>query len=71
MWANGIAKADREVRKSDSLLKRNFWAGQSTGKCITDITKVKMKDRKLYISAMLDHFDLTVLGPVMNTGMKA
>ena len=71
MWANGIAKADREVRKSDSLLKRNFWAGQSTGKCITDITKVKMKYGKLYVSASFDCFDLTVLGLVMDDNMRA
>ena len=36
---NGITKADREARKSDDLLKRNFAAEKPCKKCVTDITE--------------------------------
>ena len=34
---NGITKADREARKSDDLLKRDFHAEGPLTKCVTDI----------------------------------
>ena len=40
---NGITKADREARKSDDLLKRDFKADKPFSKCVTDITEVKAK----------------------------
>ena len=58
---NGITKADRETRKSDDLLKRDFSADKPLEKCVTDITELKAKDGKLYVSAIFDCFDLTVL----------
>ena len=36
---NGITKADREARKSDDLLKRDFSAGKPLEKCVTDRDK--------------------------------
>lgn len=36
---NGITKADREARKSEDLLKRNFKANEPLQKCITDIIR--------------------------------
>ena len=59
---NGVTKADRAARKSDDLLKRDFQADKPLEKCVTDITEIKAKDGKLYVSAMFDCFDLTVLG---------
>ena len=59
---NGVTKADRAARKSDDLLKRDFQADKPPEKCVTDITEIKAKDGKLYVSAMFDCFDLTVLG---------
>ena len=41
---NGITKADREARKSDDLLKRDFTASAPLKKCVTDITEIKAKD---------------------------
>ena len=41
---NGITKADREARKSDDLLKRDFTADAPLRKCVTDITEIKAKD---------------------------
>lgn len=68
---NGITKADKEARKSDDLIKRDFKANKPLEKCVTDMTEIKTLDGKLYISAIFDCFDLTVLGLAMDTNMKA
>ena len=68
---NGITKADREARKSDDLLKRDFSAEKSLEKCVTDITELKAKDGRLYVSAIFDCFDLTDLGLSMNDNTRA
>ena len=68
---NGITKADREARKSDDLIKRDFRADKPLEKCVTDMTEIKAKDGKLYVSAIFDCFDLAVLGLAMDTNMKA
>ena len=49
---NGITKADREARKSDDLLKRDFHAEEPLTKCVTDITEMKGSDGKRYVSAL-------------------
>lgn len=67
----GITKADREARKSDDLLKRDFTSAEPLKKCVTDITEIKAKDGKLYVSAIFDCFDAAVLGLAMDTNMKA
>ena len=68
---NGITKADREAMKTDDLLKRDFQSDRPLKKCVTDITEIKAKDGKLYVSAIFDCFDLGVLGLAMETNMKA
>ena len=68
---NGITKADKEARKSDDLIKRDFKANKPLEKCVTDMTEIKTLDGKLYISAIFDCFALTVLGLAMDTNMKA
>ncbi len=68
---NGITKADREARKSDDLLKRDFKSREPLKKCITDITEIKAKDGKLCVSAIFDCFDAAVPGMAMDTNMKA
>ena len=68
---NGTTKADREARKSDDLLKRDFRSAEPLKKCVTDITEIKAKDGKLYVSAIFDCFDGAVLGLAMDTNMKA
>lgn len=68
---NGITKADREARKSDDLLKRDFTSKEPLKKCVTDITEIKAKDGKLYVSAIFDCFDAAVLGLAMDTNRKA
>ena len=68
---NGITKTDREARKSDDLLKRDFTSAEPLKKCVTDITEIKAKDGKLYVSAIFDCYDAAVLGLAMDTNMKA
>ena len=68
---NGITRADKETRKSDDLLRRNFDADKPLTKCVTDITEVKGKDEKLYVSAVFDCYDSCVLGLAMDTNMRA
>ena len=68
---NGITKADRESMKSEDLLKRDFHANAPLEKCITDITEIPASNGKLYVSAIFDCFDLSVLGLAMETTMKA
>ena len=68
---NGITKADKKARKSDDLIKRDFTAEKPLEKCVTDMTEIKASDGKLYISAIFDCYDLTVLGLAMDTNMKA
>ena len=67
----GITKADREARKSDDLLKRDFMADEPLKKCVTDITEVKAKDGKLYVSAIFDCYDLMPNGLAMADNMRA
>lgn len=68
---NRIAKADREARKSDDLLKRDFNAEKPCERCVTDITEIPAKDGKLYVSAIFDCFDVSVLGLSMKDNMRA
>ena len=69
--SKGITKADREAHKSDDLLKRDFTSEKPLEKCVTDITEIKVKDGKLYVSAIFDCFNSAVLGLAMETTMKA
>ena len=68
---DGLTKADREAMKSDDLLKRDFHSDAPLEKCITDITEIPASNGKLYVSAIFDCFDLSVLGLAMETDMKA
>ena len=68
---NGITKADREARKSDDLLKRDFSAEKPLEKAVTDISEVKGSDGKVYVSAIFDCFDLMPLGLAIEDNMRA
>ena len=68
---NGITKADRFARKSDDLLRRDFYADRPLKKAVTDISEVKAKDGKLYVSVIFDCFDLMPLGIAIEDNMRA
>ena len=67
----GITKSDKESMKSDDLLKRVFQAEKPCEKCVTDITEIKCRNGKLYVSAIFACYDLSVLGLAMTDNMKA
>lgn len=68
---HGITKADKEARKSDDLIKRDFRSEAPLKKCVTDITEIKASDGKLYVSAIFDCFDVSILGLAMADNMRA
>ena len=68
---NGITKEDRKARKSDDLLKRDFHADKPLEKAITDISELKAKDGKAYVSVIFDCFDLMPLGLAIGDNMRA
>ena len=68
---HGITKADREARKSEDLLKRNFYSEKPLPKCITDISEIKARNGKLYVSVIFDCFDTCALSISLDTNMKA
>ena len=63
-------RPNRNARKSDDLLKRNFTAQRPLEKCVTDITKIPAQDGKLYVSAIFDYYDLGVLRLSMSDNMR-
>ena len=68
---NGITKEERKARKSDDLLKRDFHADKPLEKAITDISELKAKDGKAYVSVIFDCFDLMPLGLAIGDNMRA
>ena len=69
--ANGITREDKEARKSDDLLKRDFSADKPLEKAVTDISELKGSDGKVYVSAVFDCFDLMPLGLAIEDNMKS
>ena len=57
--------------ESNDLLKRDFHSDVPLEKCISDITEILASNGKLYVSAIFDCFDFSVLGLAMETNMKA
>lgn len=68
---NGITQVEREAQKSDDLPKRDFSADKPLEKAVTDISEVKAKEGKRYVSAIFDCFDLMPLGLLIEDNMKA
>lgn len=58
----GLTKADKKAQKADDLIKRYFTAQKPNTKTVTDITEIKCKDGKLYISSIFDCYDNYCLG---------
>ncbi|MCX4356670.1 MAG: DDE-type integrase/transposase/recombinase [Oscillospiraceae bacterium] len=53
------------------MLRHEFSAEKTFEKCVTDITKIPANDGKLYISAVYNCFDTSVLGIAMTDNMRA
>ena len=68
---SGITKSDLKALSSEDLLKRDFTADTPNTKWLTDITQIKCSDGKLYLSAVLDCFDASIVGFSIDTHMRA
>ncbi len=53
------------------LRKRDFHSDLPLEKCIIDITEIPASNGKLYVSAIFDRFDLSVLGLAMENALIA
>lgn len=65
-----LTKADKEAQKSENLIKRDFKTDAPNKKWVTDITQLPTKDGKLYISAIFDCYDNSVVGLTMDDNMR-
>ncbi len=68
---HGITKVNSKVQPAEDLVKGDFKAEDPNSKWLTDITEMKCKDGKLYLCAVLDCFDASVVGFSMDNNMKA
>lgn len=68
---HGITKANPSAQSAEDLIKRNFKSDAPNTKWLTDITEMKCKDGKLYLCAVLDCFDASIVGFSMDINMKA
>ena len=68
---NGITKEDCAAQKSENLIKQDFSAERPNEKWLTDITEAPCRDEKLYLAAVLDCYDGSIVGFKMDTNMRA
>jgi len=67
----GITKADLAAQASANLIKQDFSAASPNQKWLGDITEIPTADGKLYLAAVLDCFDGTIVGFKMANHMRA
>lgn len=68
---HSMTKANLHALQSDDLVRRDFTASAPGTKYISDMTEIKCADSKLYLAAILDCFDGTIVGYSMRTHMRA
>ena len=68
---NSLTKADSYTSQNDDLVRRDFTASAPGTKYISDMTEIKCADGKLYLAAILDCFDGTIVGYAMRPHMRA
>ena len=67
----GITKADPAAQASENLIKQDFSASSPNQKWLGDITEIPTADGKLYVAAILDCFDGSIVGLKMADHMRA
>jgi putative transposase len=67
----GITKADPAAQASENLIKQDFSASLPNQKWLGDITEISTANGKLYVAAILDCFDGTIVGFKMANHMRA
>lgn len=68
---NGITKADLAAQASANLIKQDFTAELPNQKWLGDITEIPTSEGKLYVAAVMDCFDGTIVGLKMADHMRA
>jgi putative transposase len=67
----GLTKADPAAQASENLIRQDFRASLPNQKWLGDITEIPTADGKLYVAAILDCFDGSIVGFKMADNMKA
>ena len=67
---HGSTKATTEAQEKENIIKRDFKATTPMHKCLTDITEILTAEGKLYISAILDCFDGSIVGLQIDDNMR-
>jgi len=70
-YSKGITKADLAAQASENLIKQDFSAESPNQKWLGDITEMPTADGKLYLAAVLDCFDGSIVGFKMANHMRA
>jgi transposase InsO family protein len=69
--AKGVTKADTAAQASENLIQQDFSASAPNEKWLGDITEIPTADGKLYVAAILDCFDGSIVGFKMANHMRA
>lgn len=69
--SNGLTKADKDAQASENLIKQDFSSSAPNEKWLGDITEVPTADGKLYLAAVLDCYDGSIVGFKMDDNMRA
>lgn len=69
--SQGLTKADLAAQASENLIQQDFTASAPNQKWLGDITEIPTADGKLYVAAVLDCFDGTIVGLKMADHMRA
>ena len=67
----GITKADLAAQASANLIKQDFTAESPNQKWLGDITEIPTSEGKLYVAAVMDCYDGTIVGLKMADHMRA
>jgi transposase InsO family protein len=65
-----ITKINPKAQPAEDLVKGDFKSKIPNTKWLTDVTEMKCKDGKLYLCAVLDCFDASIVGFSMDINMK-
>ena len=77
LWVQSGNEAANEPNRKKNFLNQSIArraaeiCGCADSKCVTDITEIKASDGKLYVSAVFDCFDSSVVGLAMDTNRRA
>ena len=66
----GTTKADPAAVKSKNLIAGDFTADKPNEKWLGDLTEIPCRNGKLYMSAILDCFDGTIVGLSIEDNMR-